>query len=339
MGDLRSPEGAAELKAWMAQAERVAARRRQGFPEEWAGPPAGLTLSDFEDAGFEFYQQGSGRYASGSTFHVNFSPDLQHQAVLLTSPEGSLTARLWVDGSEVRVPVDLSGDPRADAVTRWLDAYFSRGALHDVESVARAVSLRLWCSEVRRMATQTSHSFTLQHPAPPLGLTPKECGSLGFGFHDERTTYNFLDDDEKTIVRIAFSPDLQHQAVLLRAGDDWTGALLWVDGEQPQVPRGKDGDPMCEHIAHWLDNRFVYVQVGGLWDHPLSDPSARDPLGNIFGLLVFDVVQHAADLVLPQSAQAWTNPIITVRGGLLRVYSDQKAAAQDRADRVLPIAS
>jgi hypothetical protein len=83
---------------------------------------------------------------------------------------------------------------------------------------------------------------------------------------------------------------------------------------------------------------FVYAQVGGLWDHPLADPGTMDPLGNILGVLIFDVIKRAWDVVLPQPAQEWTNPIVGVRGDALRVYADQEAAARDRADRVLPIA-
>lgn len=323
----------------MAEAERAAARRQQGFKDEWAAPPDALAPADYLAAGFEFYEQGSGRRdVSGNTFHVNFSPDLQHQAIFLGSPGGQ-EARLWVDGRVVRVPMDRDGDPRADAVTAWLDAYFSKGLLQGAQNVARAVSLRLWCSEVRRMATQTAHSFALEHPAPPRGLTPQECKALGFGFHSVRTAYSFLDEEDRAIVQIDFSPSLEHQAVLLRAGDDWSGALLWVDGELVPIPRGKSGDPMCENVATWLDERFVYVQVGGLWDHPLSEPSTMDPLGKILGVLIWDTIQHAPELVLPQAAEDWTNPIVYLRGSSLRIYADQEAATQDRADRELPIRS
>ena len=116
-------------------------------------------------------------------------------------------------------------------------------------------------------------------------------------------------------------------------------ALLWVDGEPVPVPRGRGGDPLCENVATWLDDRFVYAQVGGLWDHPLSDPAAMDPLGKILGVLIWDAIQHVPELVLPQAVEEWTNPIIGLRGNSLRIYADQQAATQDRADRELPVRS
>jgi hypothetical protein len=337
MGESHDSARTAELKAWMAEAEAGAARSQQVPTGEWPAPPGGLTPAEYAAVGFDFYEAGCGRYVSSSTFHVNFSPDLQHQAVIFAASEPLKIARLWVDGRALPLPVDGDGVTQPIAFAHWLDVYLSKGFMKDAQNPARAVSLRAWCSEVWYIAAQSPHSFTRDYSPPPQGVTPQECKGIGFGFHNERTAYNFLDHQERGVVHVVFSPELQHQAVLLNGSDDWSGSLLWVDGQSVPVPRDKDGDPMCDGFATWLDERFVYAQTGGLWDHPLANPAIIDTLGAIRGLLIWDTVKRVRQIVLPERTEAWTSPVIRSRENSWHIYADYESSQKDRPDRVLPI--
>jgi len=207
--------------------------------------------------------------------------------------------------------------------------------MSDVQGSAQAALLKAWQNEVARIAYER-RSFTRDFPAPPRLLTPEDCDATGFEFHDERSAWNFLDSTARSTVRVDFSPDLRHAAVSIK-GADWCGALLWVDGEPVAVPHNQDGEPVCEQYPVWLDNRFVYAQVGGLWGHPLLDPSKIDPLGDIRGVLVWDAVRHMLYVERPEPAQAWTSPLVDAQDGALRIYADGEAFRQGRHDRVLPI--
>lgn len=182
---------------------------------------------------------------------------------------------------------------------------------------------------------QGRHSFTHAYPAPPGTFTPEDCKAEGFEFNSATSAYNFLDGAATATVRVDFSPNLQHYAVTVKGPDDWSGTLLWVDGELVQVPRNDDGNPLCEKFLQWLDNRFVYAQIGGLWDHPLLEPGKLDTLGNIRGLLIYDALQRKRRLELPEPAQAWIDPVLVARDRQLRIYSCGEAVKQDTPDRVL----
>jgi hypothetical protein len=208
----------------------------------------------------------------------------------------------------------------------------------DVRNPAR-LALSAWQSEVGRLVTHGPRSFNAQYPAPPRALTPDDCSALGFELSDEHSAYNFLDSAAKSTVRIDFSPSLQHQAVLVQGPpQEWWGALLWVDGEFVPVPRESDGNPLCERYAEWLDDRFVYARTGGLWDHPLLDPSAIDNLGSLRGVLIWDASRHNRYLELPEPKQPWTSPLVGLRDNSLSIYPNGAAFRANRPDRVVPFA-
>ena len=206
----------------------------------------------------------------------------------------------------------------------------------DAQGSAQAALLKAWQNEVARIA-YGQRSFTRDFPAPPRLLTREDCDAIGFEFRDERRALNFLDGTARSMVRVNFSPDLRQSAVTVM-GADWCGALLWVAGEPVPVPRSRDGEPVCEQYADWLDNRFVGAQFGGLWDHPLLDPSKIDSLGDIRGVLVWDAVRRILYVERPGPAQAWTGPLVDVQDDSLRIYANGEAFRQRRRDRVLPIA-
>jgi len=197
--------------------------------------------------------------------------------------------------------------------------------------------LQSWTSEVGDLALQGPGSFTRIYPAPPRNLTPPECAAAGFRLYNERRAYSRLDDTGTSTIHIDFSPHLHQQAVLVKGAEDWSGALLWVNGEAVPVPRAEDGNPLCEQAARWVDDRFVYVEMGGLWNHPLLDPNKVDPLGEIRGLLIWDAIKHVQHDELPRANQAWTAPTLIARDNSWLIYPNAVALKQDRPDRVIPI--
>jgi hypothetical protein len=193
-----------------------------------------------------------------------------------------------------------------------------------------------WTHRVGRLMRQGCHSFALTYPAPPTSLTLQGCEAAGFGFCNDRSAHSRLNKGTGT-VRIDFSPDLRHHAVSIKGPNDWSGALLWVDSEVVPVPRSEDGDPLCKQSAQWVDDRFVYVETGGLWNHPLLDPSKVDPLGEIRSLLIWDSIKQVPREELPRSTQAWTAPVLIARENSWRIYPNSEAFQHDRPDRVLAI--
>jgi hypothetical protein len=325
------------LEAWLAGAQRSAKRRRRGAIDRVPDPPTGLTPDDCVAAGFRRFGHYFVRHLTGIKVRISFSPDLDHQTVFLEGSNGRRGAALWIDGRPAPVPNDADGNPRSKELTHWLDQRFSTGFVTmDVEDPAVPVALWAWRSDVGRMAMQSDRSFAHEYPPPPDGLTDGAWRANGSTFTARQRAYNHLDDDAKSTVYVAFSADLQHQAVLVKA-QDWHGALLWVDAEPVPVPHDTQLGPMCDSSASWLDDRFVYAQVGGLWDHPLLDPSRIDLLGGIRGLLIWDSAKRVQHLELPEPTQAWTSPSLHVRDGSWYVYADGDALAEDRPDRVLPI--
>ena len=341
MSDAQGSAQAASLKAWIAGVRQTAKRSKHEIAEHPA-PAAKLTLQDCAAAGFRMHGPLCARYQSDVMFQVNFSASLEHQAMFIErrrgwGRKGWSGALLWIDGEPVPIPVDLEGNPKSAELLHWLNHLFATDFPTVEDSPKRAVLLWTWESEVGRIA-HGPHSYTKDYPAPPRLLTREDCRAIGFEFSkDGHRAWNFLDDTARSMVRVYFSPDLQHAAVSIMR-EDWSGALLWVDGEPVPVPRNQDGDPLCDRFLAWLDSRFVYAQVGGLWDHPLLDPSKIDALGDIRGVLVWDALRHTRYIEHPEPAQAWTNPVACAREDSLRIYADGEAFRQGRHDRLLPIA-
>lgn len=210
------------------------------------------------------------------------------------------------------------------------------GAMN-VRDPARVSAFSAWQKETGRLAMQGLHSFRQDFPTPPRMISPEDCKELGFEFHNELSAYNFLDSAGRSTVRVDFSPGLKHHAVTVQGPEDWAGALLWVDAEVVPVPRDADESPLCERSAHWLDERFVYARIGGLWDHPLVEPGAIDRLGSLRGVLIWDALRHERRLEAPSPEQRWEHPLVSLRDGSLRVFADGDAFKQHRADRTLAV--
>jgi hypothetical protein len=322
----------------MAETEKILKRYEYA---ECPAPPVPLTPEDCAAAGFTFDDECRARYLivsltdlmllrSAREFQLNFSPQRQHHAVLFKGFRHGRGARLWVDGRPAPVRVDVHRNPRVAALLHWLDSE----RVSEAGNLVRPTSLQAWMREAGPIIESGYHRlFGAAYLAPPQELTPEECKAAGFEFCDERCAYSCCGEGR---VCIDFSPDLRHHAVSVRSG--WGGALLWVDGEAVPVPRDSQGDPLCEDSATWLDNRFVYDEFGGLWDHPMCEPSAIDRLGgNLRGLLIWDAVNCVLHIEHPEPTQTWRHPFIEQRDDTWRIYPDSEAFRQDRPDRVLPI--
>jgi hypothetical protein len=339
MGDSQVSAQAALLKAWIAGV-RQTAKRSTHETAEYPAPPARLTLEECAAAGFTMRGPLCASYRSDVWVQVNFSAGLAHQSVLIQRlrrwwRSGWTGTLLWIDGEAIPVPINLNGNPRSESLAHWLNHRFATDFPTAEDNPKRALSLWSWQSEVGRIA-HGEHSFTKDYPAPPRLLKLEDCRAIGYEFDDEYSGWNYLDDTGSSTVRVDFSPDLRHVAVSIKR-EDWSGALLWVDGVPVPVPRGQDGDPLCDRLLEWLDSRFVYAQVGGLRNHPLYDRSKIDPLGDIRGVLVWDALRHTRYIEHPEPAQAWTSPLASARDGSVRIYANGEAFRQDRHDRLVPI--
>jgi hypothetical protein len=200
----------------------------------------------------------------------------------------------------------------------------------------RQSSLQLWRKDVGRLVMDGPHSYRHVFTPPPIGITADDCRADGFEFHNEHSAYNFVEPSARSIVSIDFSPSLQHQAVLLQGPEDWSGALLWVDGAAVNVPRDAAGSPLCERSAIWLSERFVYARFG-LRHHPLLDPSTLDMLGTLRGILVWDIAKRMQHTLVPEPTQAWTDPSLSIQDHSWRVFASREAWASNQPDRVLTL--
>ncbi|MEU7829078.1 hypothetical protein [Nonomuraea sp. NPDC049129] len=304
--------------------------------DEPAAPPTGLTVEDCLGAGFRPYGNCLRRSRAGVTVRVYFSYDARHHAVLLEARRGRRGTFVWIDGRRAPAPVGLDGGVRSASLAHWLEHRFTMRVLGDGEDPALALSMWGWMTEVGRIAARGRRGWAQEYPAPPAGVTPADYRELGSEFEDERCAFNYLDETGKSTIRVFFSADLRHQAMLI-GGPDWFGTLLWVDGEPVPVPCDQGFGPLCEQFAEWLDARFVCTEIGGLWDHPLYDPAKINLLGEIRGLLIWDALRRVRHIVLPRPTEAWRSPMLRVSGDSWRIYPDGQAYQQDRPDRVLPI--
>jgi hypothetical protein len=119
--------------------------------------------------------------------------------------------------------------------------------MSDAQGSAQAVLLKAWMANVRQIAGRSAHEIA-QCPAPPARLTRDDCTAAGFRILGPTSACYHSD----VFFQVNFSADFAHRAILIER---------------------RDGEPVCEQYPTWLDNRFVYAQVGSLWDHPLLDVS------------------------------------------------------------------
>jgi hypothetical protein len=148
------------------------------------------------------------------------------------------------------------------------------------------------------------------------GPVPGACDAF-YGYHG---------DDLR--IQVSFAARERHRAVFW--ADSRGPVRLWVDG----VPVG------TEHLlatpGYWVGDRFFVVDVPGPEDHPAQRYVLSDLVTTIVSLLIYDADRAAAQLLVPQPGELWTDPRVERHGDVLHVYPDPAARAAGRPDRTLP---
>jgi hypothetical protein len=209
------------------------------------------------------------------------------------------------------------------------------------EIVDRAMS-PTW--QTWRTWQETLHAHDPKQGAAPLRVrlppavaqaTPEQFAAGGFRFSPDHPTYGSTYPHDR-VTKVEFSPDYSHCA-LTHTYNEWDGALLWIDGECVEVPTDERDYPLADNIGHWIDNQTFTIEVGGL-DHPLADPSAKDRLGTIRGLLIYDAAQKLRVLALPGPADAWNDPVAARGPETVLVYANRDARDRQHAARKITLA-
>lgn len=162
-------------------------------------------------------------------------------------------------------------------------------------------------------------------PPPPGGPAVRRSGPV------PGACSRFTDCYSAHEIRVHFTGDDRHSTVFLfRGGPD--EARMWVDG----VPVGEG--LLLDDGGWWQDDRFYVIRVGGPEDHPLQSPGdIGDPLDRIVSLLVYDAERAVAHVLVPGPAEEWTDPVLEIRDGVVRLYATEEARAAGTADRELPL--
>ena len=199
----------------------------------------------------------------------------------------------------------------------------------------QAIDLQGWKDRLWAQAKDAPEAYGAVFPAPPAPVSQDQLRAVGFILNRPlELTGSLIGSCD---LAVSLSGNLQHCAFTF-SGPDWEGALLWVDGEAVDVPRARDGAPLCSTFgAHWADDRFLALEYGGLWDHPQYRPVAFADRGGLRGLLIWDARHHCIHLERPGPEESWTLPRLRIVDGLWKIYPDANALAGDRPARSLPV--
>ncbi|MEW1633455.1 hypothetical protein AB0469_05235 [Streptomyces sp. NPDC093801] len=230
---------------------------------------------------------------------------------LARSPEGAELAAWWHGERE------LTARFGADHYRAHLAALLSRAAPRDVAAMG------LGCS--RRVDRPCRAPGVCGRDPEPAAGTRLRSGPV------PGACSRFIDCWTPHEVRVHFTPDDRHRAVLLlRGGPD--EALLWVDG----TPVG-EGERL-DNGGHWADDRFYVIRIGGPADHPAQGlGDFGDWLYRIVSLLVYDAERALAHVLVPRPEEHWTDPVVRTGDGTVRVYASADAEQSGTADRCFPV--
>ncbi|MFJ3877616.1 hypothetical protein ACIPW5_09185 [Streptomyces sp. NPDC090077] len=236
------------------------------------------------------------------------------QQWLARSPEGVDLILWWY---RQRALTALVGP---DRYRERLALLLSRAAPRDIAAMGLGCSRRV----DRRCRTP---EICGQDPAPPPPGGPAFRGSGPVPGACSR----FTDCHTAHEIRVHFTDDDRHSTVLLlRGGPD--EARMWVDG----VPVGEGR--WLDNGGWWQDDRFYVIRVGGPAGHPKQGPGdIGDWLYRIVSLLVYDAERAVARVFDPGPDEEWTDPVLEVRDGLLRIYPTEEARAAGTPDREFPL--
>jgi hypothetical protein len=168
--------------------------------------------------------------------------------------------------------------------------------------------------------------------------TLEDCVYVGFEFDPVRRPLlgTLIENDH--LMKIEFSPVLAHRGVSI-SHNDWEGAWIWVNGVALAIPCDSNGWPQADqYTTGWCgDDRFFFVQIGGLARHPLYDHDEYQRLGNVRGLLIHDVETRQQRIEYPDESQLWSSPWLAVKAHAFHIYAAQDEEGAGVPARVVPI--
>jgi hypothetical protein len=134
-----------------------------------------------------------------------------------------------------------------------------------------------------------------------------------------------------------FPPAAAHRAVCVGWIDD-RGTRAWVDGVELPLPRDEEGRPRADpQGTGWWGQRWYFIEIGGLYGHPRSDPADLLRLGTVRGLLVWDAQRRAAHVEYPRDDERWTSPGASVQGGCLLIHASRAGMNVEAPARTIPL--
>jgi hypothetical protein len=219
-------------------------------------------------------------------------------------------------------------------IPTWSDVHASGAS-------PRALALQAWLIEPQqRLGPAWQEPFVNGLADLLAAASVDDCVYAGFEFDPAREPLRGTLVDQGCLVSVEFSGGGDapgHRAVCIAWMDD-IGAHVWIDGMALPVPIDETGSPQANpHATGWCAGRYYFVEIGGLFGHPLSDPDAGGRMGNVRGLLAFDAQRRVARLEYPSDSELWTSPRPSVESGNLRIHATRDALAAGTPARVITL--
>lgn len=123
--------------------------------------------------------------------------------------------------------------------------------------------------------------------------------------------------DHGCLATVEFSGDARHRAITIGWTIDET-ARAWVDGAELPVPWMDGERPSANpYGAGWCGDRWYFVELADLHDHPGQAPGVPRLLSTMRGLLVWDAETARARIERPRDDERWTAPRLVLQGDSL----------------------
>lgn len=119
------------MRPWRSQVGQLASQGPASDTLSFPPPPAPFSPEDCKAIRFSFLYSHDDHFAyealdkkGEAPLNIVFSPALKSQAVVMKGAKERSGSLLWVDGLEVPVPRNPSGDPQCERTATWLDERF-----------------------------------------------------------------------------------------------------------------------------------------------------------------------------------------------------------------------
>jgi hypothetical protein len=217
-------------------------------------------------------------------------------------------------------------------IPRWSDVHIKGASPH-------AQAMLAWLREPqRRLGPSWQEPFVNGLVELLTPATLEDCVYAGFEFDPVRQPLlgTLIENDH--LMKIEFSAARGHRAVSI-SRTDWEGAWLWVNGVALTIPCDSNEWPQADqYTTGWCgDDRFFFVQIGGLARHPLYDHDEYQRLGNVRGLLIYDIENHRQRIEYPGESELWSSPWLTVEAHAFHIRAADDQAGAGAPARVIPI--